>query len=75
VNDEETVRRGQQAQQAMQYLAPVLDALEAKALAELLEAQPERVLQRQLYAKALAEVKKTIEGHVRQGEFVTAAKQ
>lgn len=75
MNDEETIRRGHEAARALQVLAPVFDILNEKALAALLEATPEEVLQRQLYAKALAEVKKTIEGHVRQGEFVTAAKR
>jgi hypothetical protein len=53
----------------MDYLGPVLDALTAKAVADLLTACPEDVLAAQLYAKALAVVTKTIEGHVRDGDF------
>lgn len=69
MNDEQSVRRGTQAYQAMQYLAPVLDALIAKAVADLMDAKPCAVLERQIYAKALTEVKKTIEGHIRAGDF------
>jgi hypothetical protein len=74
MNDEQTIRRGQQARQAMDYLGPVLDGLTDKAVADLLNAGPDYVLQRQLYAKALAEVRKTIEAHVRDGEFVASVK-
>lgn len=74
MNDEQAVRRGQEAARALQYLAPVLDDLSAKAMTDLLEAGPEDVLAAQLYAKALSAVRKTIEGHIRAGEFVTAAR-
>lgn len=75
MTDDETIRRGHQAQQALQVLKPVFETMTAKAIADLLEAAPDALLQRQAYAQALAEVRKTIEGHVRQGEFVTAARQ
>ena len=73
MNDEQAVRRGQEADRALQYLSPVLDDLTTKAIAELLMSGPDEVLARQLYAKALTDVRKTIEGHVRAGEFVTRA--
>lgn len=69
MNDEQSVRRAQQAQQALQYLEPVLEGMTEKAMFALLNAGPDDVLQRQLYAKALAEVRKTIEGHIRDGDF------
>lgn len=75
MTDEETLRRAEQARQAIQIVGPVIETMLLKATADLLAAPPEDVLQRQLYARALADVKKTLEGHVRQGEFVTAARQ
>lgn len=69
MTDEESIRRAQQALQAMQYLSPVLEAMTTKAVADLLDASPDEVLQRQIYAKAIAEVGKTIEAHIRAGDF------
>lgn len=69
MTDEEAVRRGQETARAMQVVGPVLDALIAKATTELLAASPDVVLQRQLYARALADVKGALEKHIRDGEF------
>lgn len=69
MTDEETVRRGQEASRALQYLAPVLDRMSSDAMFALLNAPADALVERQAYAKALAEVKKTIEGHVRDGEY------
>lgn len=74
MNDEEAIRRGQEAARALQYLTPVLDDMTTRAMSALLSAGPDDVLARQLYAKAIHEVRKTIEGHVRAGEFATAAR-
>ena len=69
MTDEEAVRRGQETARAMQVVGPVLDALIAKATTELLAASPDVVLQRQIYARALADVKGSLEKHIRDGEF------
>lgn len=69
MTDEEAVRRGQETARAMQVVGPVLDTMIAKATTELLAASPDVVLQRQLYARALADVKRTLEGHIKAGEF------
>ena len=43
--------------------------MSSDAMFALLNAPADALVERQAYAKALAEVKKTIEGHVRDGEY------